>query len=322
MDLTKEISFLLYKHNCVILPKFGAFLLHEKEAEINSVANYCTPKQKTVTFNKQITNNDGLLANRVSTLNQSAYEQGLKMVETYVTNLWATLRDKRNCELKGIGTFYYTKEAKVVFVPHHAVNFESASYGLPKLRLTTLPRGTEVVIPETSISTPEPKVEKLVAQKEVARTKTKRKNAAVQQKKLDKNTATKKQKSRISAIGMANAFCVVLLVGLCISIFQYESNPSYFAQGDEQTASVLDIPSVNTTASIPSGYGVYAEVSNTKEAIQFTQKIRTHYEEACILQTENNTRVFIIAFDNPEVAKEYKVLLQNKLDQKLVIKQK
>jgi len=115
---------------------------------------------------------------------------------------------------------------------------------------------------------------------------------------------------------------VVLLVGLCISIFQYESNPSYFAQGDEQTASVLDIPSVNTTASIPSGYGVYAEVSNTKEAIQFTQKIRTHYEEACILQTENNTRVFIIAFDNPEVAKEYKVLLQNKLDQKLVIKQK
>ena len=66
MNLAKEISFLLYKHNCVILPGFGAFLINEKQAERSAVAQYAMPKQEVINFNRQIINNDGLVANHLS----------------------------------------------------------------------------------------------------------------------------------------------------------------------------------------------------------------------------------------------------------------
>ena len=53
MNLAKEISFLLYKHNCVILPGFGAFLVNEKAAELSEIARYALPRQKVITFRSE-----------------------------------------------------------------------------------------------------------------------------------------------------------------------------------------------------------------------------------------------------------------------------
>ena len=87
MNLTKEISFLLYKHNCVIVPNFGAFILNEKSAEVNTLTNYASPKNRIVTFNSQINNNDGLLANHIKRNLGISYEDALDKIVTYVSDL-------------------------------------------------------------------------------------------------------------------------------------------------------------------------------------------------------------------------------------------
>lgn len=168
MNLAKDIAFLLYKHNCVIVPGFGAFLVNEKEAELNVVAKFAVPKSKAISFNAQIKNNDGLLANYLSNKNLYSYERGINEVQTYVNELNLKLQDKRNAEVSEVGTFYLTKEEKLIFVPYHSVNFEIASYGLPKLRLKTIetkqevistPKVQAVIKPETkTIVKPEQKV--------------------------------------------------------------------------------------------------------------------------------------------------------------------
>ncbi len=109
MNLAKEISFLLYKHNCVILPGFGAFLVNEKAAELSEIARYALPKQKVITFNKQIEHNDGLVANYLSQQYKCTYEQGLEKIGAYREYLWQKLRTKLTLKYPEEAPFYKPK---------------------------------------------------------------------------------------------------------------------------------------------------------------------------------------------------------------------
>lgn len=344
MNLAKEISFLLYKHNCVILPGFGAFLLREKAAERNEVAKYALPKQKVVTFNRQITNNDGLVANYISTKHGCTYELGLKKIDTYTRSLWDVLKTKRNVEVAEIGTFYYTQEDKLVFVPYHSVNFDSASYGLPKLRLKTLEK---VTVPTKSEVMPQqvmapvvakaelqeavpakievPKVKEVAERVAVAKAKTKERNDKLQQKKIDKKLVSSTKKSRLSVLAIVNTLGVFFLIGMAFALFNFEQNQTDIRYADQQVASFLDTPTTPRTIEIEkeASYGIYAKVKDNDEAVDLTEDLLKKYDNAAIIGTDNNApNVFIISFNNKELAIEYKNLLQNKMDQKLVIKQK
>src|SRR6056300_882179 len=123
MNLAKEISFLLFKHHCVILPSFGAFLINKKDAERSVESKFALPKKEIVSFNRQITQNDGLLANHISVSLGCTYNDGLAIAEQYVEDLWGQLHTKKNIEIAEVGTFYYTQDEKLIFVPYHSVNF-------------------------------------------------------------------------------------------------------------------------------------------------------------------------------------------------------
>lgn len=342
MNLAKEISFLLYKHNCVILPGFGAFLLHEKPAERNELAKYTLPKQKVVTFNKQIINNDGLVANYISTTHKLTYEQGLKAISTYINSLWDVLRTKRNVEVAEIGTFYYTQEDKLVFVPYHSVNFDTSSYGLPKLRLKTLEsetttsnataetetkRGAKTEEPKITAKIPAavvPKVKEVAQKVTTAKAKTRERNISLQEKKEKQTISPKTKKSRFSSLAMVNTLGVFFLIGMVFALINFEKNQTSKQRIDQQIASILDTPVSQKTFDLQKepSYAIYAQVKDEDEAIELTENLLTKYDNAAIAMIENTTSVFIISFSNEELAAEYKNLLQNKMNQKLVIKQK
>ncbi|MDB4160854.1 hypothetical protein N9772_00620 [Bacteroidia bacterium] len=339
MNLAKEISFLLYKHNCVILPGFGAFLLREKNAERNEVAKYAMPKQKTVTFNQQIVNNDGLVANYVSTQNNCSYESGLEKINDYTNELWDTLKSKRNVEVADVGTFYYTQEDKLVFVPYHSVNFDTASFGLPKLRLKTVELAitpapiahqdatTEVLAPakveEPTVESP--MVREVVTKVAAAKAKTKQRNVKIQAKKLQTKTKQGTTKSRFSGLAVVNTLGLCFLIGMAFALLNFEQSQSNRQVADQQVASILNAPDnptyINTATE--ASFGIYAHVVDHNEAIELTESLQDKYDNTEITPDSNNeTTVFIISFHNEELAHEYKNLLQNKLDLNLIVKQK
>ncbi|NNG09397.1 MAG: SPOR domain-containing protein, partial [Arenibacter sp.] len=61
MGTEHYIAELLYRYNCVIVPEFGAFLTQMKSAVINDTTNSFYPPSKIVSFNEQLSSNDGLL---------------------------------------------------------------------------------------------------------------------------------------------------------------------------------------------------------------------------------------------------------------------
>jgi nucleoid DNA-binding protein len=336
MNLANKISFLLYKHSCVILPGFGAFLVNEKNAECNEIAKYATPRQKVVSFNRQIVNNDGLLANHISIQYGCSYDTGVTHINNYIQSLWEVLNVKRNVEIPEIGTFYFTAEKKLVFVPYLSVNFDTASFGLPKLRLKTIEYTTPatanipaVVPPATIVAQSPVKLQNpVVTKKEVLGVKAERKmkNIALQNKKAERNTNASNAREGISTLGIVNILGSLFLVAMVLTMFNFERGANQAEVNTLAIASLLDSPrTVETKSSNPHvlSYGIYAQVANTKEATDLTDKLLEKYSTAeMTVNDAGSTEVFIISFTNESLANEYTNLLQNKLNQKLVIKQK
>ncbi len=343
MNLAKEIAYLLYKHNCVIVPNFGAFLVNEKAAEFNPAAKYASPKQKVITFNSQIQSNDGLLANHLSISNAYSYEQGLATIQEFVTSLNSFLHEKRNSELAEIGTFYLTKEEKLIFVPYHSVNFAMESFGLPKLRLNTI---QELEVADKPLPVKEEAPKKIVKERLPLAVKQEKK-IELQQKRFEKKVKeAKKQKAkkRLSNLSIVNVLGSLFLVGMFFALLNFEMNSTDADNFDSNYAALLDSPtsaktdnlstSINNSTSedevivddaytIPF-FAIQTEAIATEEiAEELIGSFNGKYSQAQIEKDENgNIFVFIISFSNESLANEYKDLIQQNINQKLVITKK
>jgi len=73
MQLENYISDLLYRYDCVTVPEFGAFLTNRVSAKVHASTNSFYPPKKVLSFNEQLKNNDGLLANYIAEVEKIPY---------------------------------------------------------------------------------------------------------------------------------------------------------------------------------------------------------------------------------------------------------
>lgn len=130
MVLAKYISDLLYRYECVIVPEFGAFLTQKHGATIDIASNVFLPPSKTVSFNEQLKQNDGLLANHIAVLEAIDYSAALEKVNAFVCQLKGQLIAGESVLIKNIGDFTLSYEGKLQFSPLDKVNFLTSSFGL------------------------------------------------------------------------------------------------------------------------------------------------------------------------------------------------
>ena len=105
MNTQKHISQLLYRYQCVTVPGFGAFLTETKSAQWHEVSNTFFPPKKLISFNSQLKNNDGLLANHIAKAEKTTYEVAVSAIENDVISWKNSLQKEGSMELKNIGLF-------------------------------------------------------------------------------------------------------------------------------------------------------------------------------------------------------------------------
>jgi hypothetical protein len=130
MQIEKHISDLLYRYQCVTVPGFGAFLTETVSAHVTGSASSFFPPKKVISFNANVKNNDGLLANHLALQEKISYELAvIKIVD--VVNEWTYLLQSRNrVVLKNIGEISVNNEMNWVFEPANNVNYLTDSFGL------------------------------------------------------------------------------------------------------------------------------------------------------------------------------------------------
>ena len=129
-NIIKYISELLYKHDCVIVPGFGGFVARHVPAGIFNSGGLITPPAKSVLFNKNLQNNDGLLANHIMEKHLLSYTEANKCIQDFVSKSYFQLDSTKRLELENIGIMYIDAEKNIQFESEANVNYLIESFGL------------------------------------------------------------------------------------------------------------------------------------------------------------------------------------------------
>ena len=128
--IEKHISALLYRHQCVIIPGFGAFLTEIQTARLDAGSNTFYPPKKLISFNANLKNNDGLLANHIALQEKISYEQAVSDIARQTESWLSRLNNREPLILKNLGEITSNLEGSLVFTPDTPVNYLMDAFGL------------------------------------------------------------------------------------------------------------------------------------------------------------------------------------------------
>lgn len=144
MDLVSYVSDLLYRYDCVIVPDFGGFVTNKISAKIGDDSLY--PPTKLISFNAQLTHNDGLLVNHIASCENITFNNAIEKIAVAVSE-WRTALNTQSIALKHLGSLSYTEEMQLVFEPSRTTNFLPESFGLSAVEVSAIEKYKQEVKP-------------------------------------------------------------------------------------------------------------------------------------------------------------------------------
>lgn len=130
MQLETYISDLLYRYDCVTVPGFGAFLTNRVSAKVHETTHTFYPPKKVLSFNEQLQNNDGLLANYIAEVEKIPYATATEKISKKVKSIKSYLVEGETIQFKNIGELALNADGKMVFDPSSHINYLTDSFGL------------------------------------------------------------------------------------------------------------------------------------------------------------------------------------------------
>lgn len=133
-----HIERLLLVQDCVIVPKFGGFVLQPVLSACDVEKDLFRPLRKEISFNATLQHNDGLLSESYMSLYKVNFGQAQQMVEEDVREMKSVLDRKGELSLGVLGSFTVASEGQIVFSPGETDLFSVNSYGLPAFHFPVL----------------------------------------------------------------------------------------------------------------------------------------------------------------------------------------
>ena len=138
MNLDKYIEDLLYRNECVVIPNFGAFITSINPANLNNEGVF-TPPSKSISFNKKIKKNDGVLANYIAELNDISFDEAMKLIKLNVSNFNNDILNRKDIVFSKVGVISINEEL-TEFVSYSNINYLKDSYGLSSVSSSFIKR--------------------------------------------------------------------------------------------------------------------------------------------------------------------------------------
>lgn len=131
------IGDLLLRHNCVIVPSFGGFVARQVSARVDFSTGKMHPPAKSLLFNKQLINNDGLLVTELAQQNEISYDLAFAQVRDLVESWNMQLRQGQRIELDRVGKLFLDAERNLCFEQDRYFNLLLESFGLGQVHFLT-----------------------------------------------------------------------------------------------------------------------------------------------------------------------------------------
>ena len=127
------IRTLLYEHDYVTVPNFGAFIANYLPSSFNEISGSLMPPQKRIAFNEILKQDDGLLATHISRRESMTIDEAKRKIQSFVTDIKDSLATDKIFTFDKVGNFALNEENSLVFEPDRRNNFYSESFGFDSL---------------------------------------------------------------------------------------------------------------------------------------------------------------------------------------------
>jgi nucleoid DNA-binding protein len=124
------IGNLLLRHNCVIIPGFGGFVAKRLAAKIDYDKGTMQPPSKSILFNRQLLNNDGLLIHEYAKENSVSFDEASSVITELVQQWMKMLQEGRRIEINNVGNLFFDDERNICFEQDRFCNLLLESFGL------------------------------------------------------------------------------------------------------------------------------------------------------------------------------------------------
>ncbi|MDA9634617.1 SPOR domain-containing protein [bacterium] len=143
------ISQLLYKNDCVILMNFGGFVCSSISANLNKKTGILTPPSKSILFNSQLKDNDGLLINHIAQAENISQENAKLNLLKFVNQSLENLNKFKSCRFEEIGLFTLNSDGNIIFTQDLKRNYNSNAFGFQDLINNKITRDNSEIIEES-----------------------------------------------------------------------------------------------------------------------------------------------------------------------------
>jgi hypothetical protein len=151
--ISSHIAYLLTRHECVIVPGLGAFVVSDPEESKSKKEGLLCPPAKFLGFNPDIRHNDGLLANAIARTQRIPYKDACLQITRYVGLITDQMEKRIPSQLPWIGRLELSPEHKYLFTPAYHLSCNAHIFGMNNFYLPTI---HELTIEEQPLPHPTP----------------------------------------------------------------------------------------------------------------------------------------------------------------------
>src|SRR5690554_983907 len=149
IHLDTILGTLLLHNNCVIIPSLGGFIASSVSAKIDVKNGLITPPTKALSFNKNLSNNDGLIIHYLTHQNKISFDEAQDIIALEVQQIKASLNQGKRVHFHNVGFLYLNNAGKIAFEQDRFFNLLLSSYGLGTVHFVTEQENEGVETPET-----------------------------------------------------------------------------------------------------------------------------------------------------------------------------
>lgn len=127
----EHIEYLTRRHDCVVLPSFGAFIAHYIPAFYDESAKVMYPPVREISFNASVVHDDGLLSSSVARRENICFEKASLRVSQEIEAMKHQLKNDREITLGHLGSLKWQSDGAPLFEPYSQAQSGSMSFFKP-----------------------------------------------------------------------------------------------------------------------------------------------------------------------------------------------
>ena len=138
MDISNYIKDILYTHNQVNIPEFGAFIRKSESAKIGKDNEVIQAPTTQISFDETIKTDDNILTNYLVQNGGIKPDEAKELVAFYVSELKSKLEKGESEEFNQIGTLHLDDKKVIVFTKDKASTFLPNPFALTELKVSPI----------------------------------------------------------------------------------------------------------------------------------------------------------------------------------------